>query len=112
MRFLLKMFVLGFIGLAILPAFAPSEYRDASASIQSDSAPTPSPYDIASLVGQAAADIRGLCDRQPEVCRTGGDLVSYASSRAREGLDIAYAMFRHGHPSMKEPESGNTPEAE
>ena len=27
MRFLLKMFVLGFIGLAILPSFAPEEYR-------------------------------------------------------------------------------------
>ena len=112
MRFLLKMFVLGFIGLAILPAFAPSEYRDASANVQGDEIPTPSPYDIASLVGRAAADMRGLCDRQPEVCSTGGDLVSYAGSRAREGLDIAYAMFRHGHPSMKEPDSVNVPKAE
>ncbi len=99
MRFLLKLFILGFIGLAVLPAFAPEEYRQAAAET-ADGQQAPSALELTSLVGRAAADFRGICDRQPGVCESGMELMSYAGGRAREGLVIAYAMFRHGHPSM------------
>jgi phage host-nuclease inhibitor protein Gam len=100
MRFLFRIFVFGFIALAVLPAFAPEEYRVEAET--SDETGAPSAFAVAALVGQAAADIRSVCDRQPEMCETGGEILSYAGSKAREGLVIAYAMFRHGHPSMKE----------
>ena len=98
MRFLFKMFVFGFIGLAVLPAFAPEEYRRDS-DAQDNGAP--SALDLASVVGQAAYDMRGICNRQPGVCETGEELIAFTGTKAREGLGIAYAMFRHGHPSMK-----------
>lgn len=102
MRFLFRMFILGFIGLAVLPAFVPAAYRDAAADRSPDAAPAPSPFKVAAVVGEAVSDIRGICDRRPDVCETGGELFSYAGSRAREGLVIAYSVFRHGHPSMKQ----------
>ena len=105
MRFLLKLFILGFIGLTVLPAFAPEEYQQAAAGT-ADGPQAPSAFELTSVVGRAAADVRGICDRQPGVCETGKDLISYAGTRAREGLVIAYAMFRHGHPSM----AGEMPE--
>lgn len=98
MRFLLKLLVLGFIALAALPAFAPAEYRVATAADAVDDAP--SAFQVVSLVGQAVADIRSVCERNPAMCDTGGDIITYTTTRAREGLVIAYAMFRHGHPSM------------
>ncbi|MFZ2102177.1 MAG: DUF5330 domain-containing protein [Oricola sp.] len=100
MRFLFKIFALGFIGFAVLPAFAPEEFRAASSGNVGDSA-APTALELASFVGQATADVRGICDRQPGVCETGQDLIAYTGTRAREGLVIAYAMFRHGHPSMR-----------
>lgn len=100
MRFLFKLFVLGFLGLAFLPAVAPSEYRLNAQS--DDTAEAPSAFAVAALVGQAVADVRGICERQPQVCETGRDVIEYTGSKAREGLVIAYAMFRHGHPSMRD----------
>ena len=99
MRFLLKFAVFGFVALMILPAFAPQEYRTATG----DDAvpPSPSPLELAAMVGTAASDLRNICTRQPDICETGSEFVSYAGSKAREGLVVAYAMFRHGHPSMK-----------
>lgn len=101
MRFLLKMFALGFIGLALLPAFAPEKYRTNDNTAAADAA-MPSMMDLTTLLGEAAADVRGMCDRQPDVCRKGQELLAYTGTRAREGLVIAYDMFRHGHPSMQQ----------
>ena len=102
MRFLMKMMVLGFLGLMALPYSAPQEYRGAADA--GDTGPTPSAFELAAMVGEAAADVRNICVRQPEVCETGGEIISYAGSRAREGLVVAYAMFRHGHPAMQQQE--------
>ncbi|TCD14100.1 DUF5330 domain-containing protein [Oricola cellulosilytica] len=106
MRFLLKLLVLGFIALAVLPAFAPAEYRTATANHSGSDAP--SAFQVASLVGQAVADLRSICERNPAMCSTGGEIFSYSTARAREGLVIAYAMFRHGHPSMNKSSSKET----
>lgn len=94
MRFLLKIVMFGFVGLMLLPAFAPSEYR--APGEDADAPPVPSPLEFAAMIGSAAADLRNICTRQPDICETGGEFVSYAGSKAREGLVIAYAMFRHG----------------
>ena len=102
MRFLVKMVVLGFLALMALPFFAPQEYR--GAADDNEAGPTPSAFELATMVGEAAADVRNICVRQPGVCETGGEIISYAGSRAREGLVVAYAMFRHGHPSMQQEE--------
>lgn len=107
MRFLLKMFILGFVGLMLLPAFAPQEYR--LAPTDSDMEGTPSAFEMAAMVGQVAADMRDICIRHPDICETGGDFLSYAGSKAREGIVVAYAMFRHGHPSMKPEETSPLP---
>jgi len=101
MRFLLKLFVLGFIGLAILPAFAPEKYRETTTGT-GDDPQAPSPFQLVAVVSQAAADLRNICTRQPGMCETGSELVTYAGSKAREGLEIAYAIFRHGHPAMQD----------
>ena len=107
MRFLMKMMVLGFLGLMALPYFAPQEYRGATAD--SDTGPTPSAFELAAMVGEAASDVKNICVRQPDVCETGGEIISYAGSKAREGLVVAYAMFRHGHPSMQKEDPAETP---
>jgi len=99
MRFLFKLIVLGFIGLALLPALAPEQYRQAAAGAEEETE-TPSPLQLMFALRQAAADLGNICTRQPGMCETGAELVSYAGSKAREGLEIAYAIFRHGHPSM------------
>jgi hypothetical protein len=101
MRFLVKLFVLGFIGLAVLPAFAPEEYR-ASASVEKpDAREAPSPFEVTTFVWQAMSDIRDICERQASMCETGRDVIAYAGSRAREGFVIAYAMLRGGHPTIR-----------
>lgn len=107
MRFLLKMILLGFVGLMFLPAFAPQEYRSVPAEKVDES--SPSLFELAAVVGEAAADMRDICTRRPDICETGGEFFSYAGSKAREGIVVAYAMFRHGHPSMNTAESA--PEA-
>ncbi len=108
MRFLMKMMVLGFLGLMALPYFAPQEYRVASDN--SETGPTPSAFELAAMVGEAAADVKNICVRQPDVCETGGEVLSYAGTKAREGLVVAYAIFRHGHPSMQqEDDAAKTP---
>lgn len=101
MRFIFKLIVLGFIGLAVLPALAPERYRDAAADAE-DGAQAPSPFQLVSVISRAAADLGNICTRQPGLCETGSELISYAGSKARDGLEIAYAMFRHGHPSMQD----------
>lgn len=104
MRFVFKLIFLGFVGLALVPAIAPVSYR-ADAGTNEDRA-APNMFELASVVGATISDIRGLCDRRPDVCETGGEMISYAASQAREGLVIAYSVFRHGHPSMQETEKG------
>jgi len=101
MRLLLKLIVLGFIGLAILPAFAPEQYRQASGDA-ADDPETPSAFQFMAVISQAATDLGNICTRQPGMCESGSALIGHAASRAREGLEIAYAMFRHGHPSMQD----------
>lgn len=108
MRFLMKMMVLGFLALMALPYFAPQEYR--GAADDSETGPTPSAFELVAMVGEAAADVRNICVRQPDVCETGSEIISYAGSKAREGLVVAYAMFRNGHPSMQqEDDTAETP---
>ena len=102
MRFLFKMFFLGFVGFALLPAFAPAEYKADAPETEPGRKETPSAFELASFVGQAVADVRGICERKPDMCDTGRELISYTTTRAREGIVIAYAIFRHGHPSMKD----------
>ena len=106
MRFMIRLFVFGFIALAVLPAVAPAEYRSLAAD--TDNPDTPTVAAFASALGQMAVDLGDICDRQPAMCDTGRDFITYAGEKAREGLVIAYAMFRHGHPSMHEaPEQGS-----
>ncbi|GAB4361124.1 MAG: hypothetical protein Kow0026_24020 [Oricola sp.] len=100
MRFVFKLVVLAIIGLAVLPAFAPERYRLAATGAEDDPQ-APSPYRLVAVIGQAASDLGNICTRQPGVCETGSELVSFVAAKAREGLEIAYAMFRHGHPSMQ-----------
>lgn len=110
MRFLMKMMVLGFLALMALPYFAPQEYR--STPDQTDTEPRPSAFELAAMVGEAAADVKNICVRQPDICETGGEFISYAGSKAREGLVVAYAIFRHGHPSMQPQEDAAETPAE
>ncbi len=101
MRFVIKLLVFGFVALAILPAFAPAEFRPLS-SDHNPSEDNPSVVAVASVLVQAAGDLKAICSRQPEMCETGREVLAYTGGKARDGLVIAYAMFRHGHPSMKE----------
>lgn len=101
MRFIFKLIVLGFIGLAVFPAFAPEQYRQAAAGAD-DESQAPSPFQLVAVISQAVTDLGNICTRQPAMCETGSEFISYAGSQAREGLEIAYAMFRHGHPSMQD----------
>lgn len=100
MRFLIKLIVIGFVALAVLPAFAPEKYRE-GADTGKGEAQVPSPFQLMALVSQAASDLGNICTRQPAMCETGSEVIGYAGSKARQGLEIAYAMFRHGHPLMQ-----------
>lgn len=41
----------------------------------------------------ALADIRRICERQPEVCETGGQTFAALGARARDGALIAYEFL-------------------
>lgn len=52
----------------------------------------------------AIGDLSGLCTRQPDVCRTGGEAISALGARARDGALIAYQFldnrFGDGHGAV------------
>ncbi|QKV18667.1 DUF5330 domain-containing protein [Oricola thermophila] len=105
MRLVFKLMVLGCVALMVLPSLVPGQYRDSDADHQSDSG-LPRISEIATAAGQTLSDIREICIRRPDICETGSTLFSLAGARMREGLVTAYALFRHGHPSMKDEPEG------
>ena len=42
---------------------------------------------------EAFSDVGGMCERRPEVCRTGKDAMLTIGVRAREGAQIAIGML-------------------
>ena len=42
---------------------------------------------------EALIDMTGMCERRPEVCRTGKDAIETIGARAREGARIAVGML-------------------
>lgn len=92
MRFLIKLTLLAIIGLAILPAVVPADYRDEAHA--SGDTTAPSAMQLLLSAGQFVHDIGGICERQPAFCDTAKHLAVYTGTKAREGAHIVYGMWK------------------
>ena len=52
-----------------------------------------SPFQALLAARDAMSDLTGMCDRKPDVCRTGKDALETIGVRAREGARIAVGML-------------------
>lgn len=59
---------------------------------------TVGPIQALFAVREAVADMRGMCDRKPDVCRTGGAALHTIGVRAREAARIGYELLDEEQP--------------
>jgi hypothetical protein len=45
----------------------------------------------------AVADLAGMCERQPEVCSSGGAALAAFGAKARYGASLIYSVFEGSH---------------
>jgi hypothetical protein len=52
---------------------------------------------------ETVADIRGICERKPDVCETGGAALETIKARAAAGARMALAYIDESDPDAKPP---------
>ncbi len=57
------------------------------------------PIETLFAVRGAVADMRGMCERQPDVCKTGGAALHTIGVRAREAARIGYGLLEDEAPA-------------
>lgn len=62
-----------------------------------------SPFQALIAAREAISDLIGMCDRRPEVCRTGRDALETIGVRAREGARIGIGMLGEEDDGVPDP---------
>ncbi|MGD9913851.1 MAG: DUF5330 domain-containing protein [Rhizobiaceae bacterium] len=60
---------------------------------------TVGPIQALFAVRDAVADVRGMCDRKPDVCETGGAALHTIGVRAKEAARIGYELLGDDEPA-------------
>jgi hypothetical protein len=60
---------------------------------------TVGPIETLFAVRDAVADMRGMCERKPDVCKTGGAALHTIGVRAREAARIGYELLDDEAPA-------------
>lgn len=60
---------------------------------------TVGPIETLFAVRDAVADMRGMCERKPDVCKTGGAALHTIGVRAREAARIGYELLGDEAPA-------------
>jgi hypothetical protein len=60
---------------------------------------TVGPIETLFAVRDAVADMRGMCERKPDVCKTGGAALHTIGMRAREAARIGYDLIGDEAPA-------------
>lgn len=100
---LVKALLFGFLALLVLPSLVPADDDQAVASVQSGQTQVEPASAAAGLFGGIAADLGGLCQRQPTICENGAALALATVERAQRGLAIAGDMFAPAQTEAVDP---------
>lgn len=93
MRFLFKLMFLGFVGLLILPSIYPDATgEDETYQVGERVGAMQLAVSAATFTAGVAQDVKGLCERDSQVCAHGSVLVDMAVERARHGARIAMSL--------------------
>lgn len=110
MRFLLKLMVLGFVGLMLLPSFVPTDNTggDEAWRAADPVSPTQVAWSAATIAHGVADDVRGLCERDQQICAHGAMLAGMAIERARHGARIALSMVEDRRDAQRDADATTT----